>query len=183
MNEIAPIEIITFWFSERGKPFWYNSTPEMDAELREKYSDLFHAAMKDELAPWQDTPEGALALIIVLDQFPLNMYRGQAESFSGEATSRKVAEAAIAQGFDAQLTDEQKSFMYLPYEHSEELVDQDRSVDLFTQAGITEGLKWAEHHRGIVRRFGRFPHRNDMLGREYTPEEEEYMNTEDAFHG
>lgn len=183
MNATTPTEIITLWFSEPGKKYWYNSTPEMDEELRGKYSDLFHAAMKGELNQWQDTPEGSLALIIVLDQFPLNMYRGNAESFSGESQSREVAAAAIEQGFDNVLTEEQKSFLYLPYMHSESLADQDRSVELFTQAGLTEGLKWAEHHRDIVRRFGRFPHRNDMLVREGTSEEEDYMSSEQAFHG
>lgn len=183
MNTITPTEIIALWFSEQGKQYWYNSTPEMDKELREKYSGLFHAAMKGELDQWQDTSEGALAMVIVLDQFPLNMYRGDIESFSGEAKSREVAAAAIGRGFDAALSDEQKSFMYLPYMHSESLADQDRSVELFTQAGLTEGLKWAEHHRDIVRRFGRFPHRNDMLVREGTSEEEDYMSSEQAFHG
>lgn len=183
LNEITPTEIITLWFSEAGKKFWYNATSEMDKELREKYSDIFHAAMRDRLEQWQDTPEGSLALVIVLDQFPLNMYRGEAESYSGEARSREVAAAAIARGFDEALIDEQKAFLYLPYMHSENLDDQDRAIELFTQAGLMENLKWAEHHREIVRRFGRFPHRNDMLGRKFTPEEEDYMKTEQAFHG
>jgi peptide-methionine (S)-S-oxide reductase len=181
--EIMPAEIMDLWFSEAGKQLWFNSTPELDVQLREKYAGLFAAALTDELAAWAETPEGALALVIVLDQLPLNMFRGEALSFAGEAKARAVAAAAIARGFDAQLTDERKAFLYMPFMHSENLADQERSVELFSRAGLTENLKWAEHHRDIVRRFGRFPHRNAILGRPSTAEEADYLNSEQAFHG
>jgi len=183
MDEITPEDIIRLWFSPSGKPLWFTATPAMDAELREKYAGLLQAALAGNLDDWRASPQGALALVIVLDQFPLNMFRGTAESFCGEARAREVAAGAIACGFDQDLSDEQKAFLYMPYMHSENLADQDRSVGLFTQAGLKENLTWAEHHRDIVRRFGRFPHRNDMLGRECTPEEAAYLQSEGAFHG
>lgn len=178
-----PEAIVDFWFSEEGKPFWFNSTPEMDAWLREQYAPLVEQALAGELDQWQASPQGALALVIILDQFPLNIYRGTAKSFVGEGAARKVADLAIERGLDDGMPDVQKAFMYLPFMHSENLADQDRSVDLYRQAGLTENLKWAEHHRDIVRRFGRFPHRNDMLARECTPDEEAYLASEEGFHG
>jgi len=175
--------ILTLWFSERVKPLWYNSTPEFDKELREKYLDTYQAALNGELSIWEETPQGALALVICLDQFPLNMFRNKAESFAGEAPSRQVAAKAIEKGFDQILDDEQKAFLYLPYMHSEELADQDRVLELFSKAGLKDNLKWASHHRNIVKRFGRFPHRNAILGRQSTPEETAYLQSDEAFTG
>ena len=172
-------EILDFWFSDRVRPLWFNSTPEFDLELREQFMPTFQAASQGELDGWQTSPEGALALIIIFDQFPLNMFRRQPESFSTEAVARAVSEAAIAKGFDQHLADEQKAFLYLPFMHSEDLRDQDKSVELFTKAGLIENLKYAEHHRELIRRFKRFPHRNEILGRE----EIEYLNSKEAFHG
>jgi len=120
--------------------------------------------------------------VVLLDQMPLNMFRGQPESFSTEAQSREVAGRAIERGLDQSLPDNQKAFLYLPYMHSEALVDQDRSVELFERAGLRENLRWAKHHRGIVRRFGRFPHRNAILGRESTPDEIEWLASPDSFN-
>ena len=130
-----------------------------------------------------DAPEGALALVICLDQLPLNMFRGQAESFAGEALSRAIAAAAIERGFDQKLDNIQKVFLYMPYMHSEDLADQDRAMALFEQAGLTDNLHWAKHHREIVSRFGRFPHRNAILGRQSTPEELAYLASDEAFKG
>jgi uncharacterized protein (DUF924 family) len=124
-----------------------------------------------------------LALVIVLDQFPLNMFRGQRESFATEAAAREAAVQAIAWGFDQSLTDEQKAFLYLPFMHSEDLADQDRAVALYEGAGLENSLKWARHHRELIRRFGRFPHRNAILGRPSTPEELAYLGSAGAFKG
>ena len=181
-NEIIN-DILTLWFSERVKPLWYNSTPEFDQELREKYMDTYQAALNGELSVWEETPQGALALVICLDQFPLNMFRNKAEGFAGEAPSRKVAARAIGKGFDQNLNDKQKAFLYLPYMHSEELMDQDRVLELFSRAGLENNLKWANHHRDIVKCFGRFPHRNAILGRQSTPEEIAYLQSDEAFTG
>lgn len=175
--------LLDFWFSDRIKPLWFNSTPEFDDELREKYLGTYQAALNGDLAEWENTPEGALALVICLDQFPLNMFRGKPESFEGEEPSRQVAQRAIQQGLDQQLDEAQKAFLYLPYMHSENLADQDRSVELFFRAGLEDNLHWAKHHRDIVRQFGRFPHRNAILGRENTSEEIAYLQSEQAFSG
>ena len=176
-------QLITFWFSERVRPLWFNATPEFDAELREDYLATYQAALNGELADWADTAEGALALVICLDQLPLNILRGQAESFAGEAPARQVAATAIAEGLDQALTPMQKAFLYMPYMHSEDLADQDRALELFEQAGLTDNLHWAKHHREIVARFGRFPHRNAILGRESTAEELAWLASDEAYRG
>jgi uncharacterized protein (DUF924 family) len=176
-------KLVAFWFSERVRPLWFKSTPEFDAELREDYLPTYRAALRGELAHWAETPEGALALVVCLDQLPLNMFRGEVESFAGEAPSREIAQTAIERGFDQSLDDAQKAFLYMPFMHSEELADQDRVLALFAQAGLTDNLHWAKHHRDIVARFGRFPHRNAILGRVSTPEELAYLASEEAFLG
>lgn len=180
---VAPHEVIEFWFSEPVRKLWFDSTPAFDQQLRERFGATYEAAAAGELDDWQRTPAGALALVIVLDQFPLNMFRGEARSFQTEARSREVAAAAIERGLDDSLDDKQKAFLYLPFMHSESLADQDRSVALFESAGLKDNLKWAYHHRDIVRRFDRFPHRNAILGRESTPEEAAYLDSDEAFTG
>lgn len=176
-------EVIEFWFSERVRALWFNSNPAFDAELRERFEGLWRAAAAGELAEWEASAEGALALVIVLDQFPLNMYRDKALGFSTEQAAREVAERAIERGFDRTLDEMQKHFLYLPFMHSEKLQEQDRAVALYEAAGMNEALRWAKHHREIVRRFGRFPHRNAALGRSCTDEERAYLDSKEAFHG
>ncbi len=176
-------DVLTFWFSERVKLLWFNSTPEFDDELTDKFLDTYLAALSGDLSNWEDSPQGALALVICLDQFPLNMFRNQVEGFAGETPSRQVAARAIEKGFDQSLDDAQKAFMYMPYMHSEDIADQDRVLELFSNAGLEDNLKWAKHHRGIVSRFGRFPHRNAILDRQSTPEEIAYLQSDEAFTG
>ena len=176
-------EIVRFWFSEKVKPLWFNSTVEFDNELRIRFLDVVNAALNDELVDWLQSPSGCLALVIVLDQFPLNIFRGKTESFCGESKSRQVAHHAIEQGFDHNLSNEQKAFLYMPFMHSENLDDQDLSVKLFEKAGLKENLRFAIHHRDIVRRFGRFPHRNKILDRVSSEEELAYLASDEAFHG
>ncbi len=183
-NEIATVQtLIDFWFSERVAKRWFNSTPAFDDELRELFAETYQAACRGVLGDWEDTPHGALALVILFDQIPLNIFRRQAQSFATEARARQVAGRAIARGFDAKLSEPQKAFLYMPYMHSENLVDQDTSVDLFTRAGLSNNLRFANHHREIVRRFGRFPHRNQILSRESTEEELAWLASKDAFKG
>ena len=180
---ITPEEIIEFWFSSRVKPLRFRSTPAFDREITEKYYSLWNEAGQGAYNSWQQTPRGALALVIIFDQFPLHMFRGDARSFSTESLAQKVAYQAIKQHFDTELTAEEKSFLYIPFMHSESLADQERSVDLYEAAGLTDNLRWARHHREIIRRFGRFPHRNRVLGRTSTPDEIDYLNSNEAFHG
>lgn len=179
----SPQSVVEFWFSDKVQPLWFQSTPEFDAELRDRFEPVWQQAAADKLDSWAETPEGALALVIVLDQVPLNIYRGDALCFSTEAKSREIANLAIERDLAADLTDEQKAFLYMPFMHSEALADQDKSVALFEAAGLVENLKFAKHHRDIVRRFGRFPHRNKILGRPSTEEEQAYLQSDEAFHG
>ena len=185
MNMPTPpkaLEILDFWFSDTAKPRWFQSTPDFDENLRERFLDVFEQAEAGSLQNWGSTPNGALALVIVLDQFPLNLFRNQARSFGTEAAARRVASAAIDQAFDRQLTDKGKAFLYLPFMHSEDRHDQDRSVALFEAAGLEDNLRFAHHHRDIITRFGRFPHRNAILGRASTREEIDWLNSPEGFN-
>jgi uncharacterized protein (DUF924 family) len=179
----SPAEVVDFWFAPSVRPLWFASTPDFDAALRMRFLATHQAAAADELSDWETTPAGALALVIVLDQFPLNMFRGQPESFAIEAAAREVADRAIARGFDQGLPPERRQFLYLPFMHGETLADQERSVELYQQSGLEEALRFARHHRDLIRRFGRFPHRNAILGRPSTPEELAYLASPEAFHG
>jgi len=180
---ITPNDILTFWFSDKVEPLWFNSTPEFDSELKEQFEELYVAALAGNLSDWQNSAEGSVALVVILDQFPLNMYRGSPESFGGEAKAREIAKDAINKGFDSQINDVQKAFLYMPLMHSENIDDQDLSVSLFEAAGLKENLRFAKHHRDIVKRFGRFPHRNKILGRTSSQAELEYLDSKEAFHG
>ena len=168
-------EILDFWFSARVRPLWFQSTPEFDSELRQRYESVWSRACAGVYDHWAEEPRSALALVIILDQFPLNMFREDARQYSTEAHARRVAELAIDAGFDQQLADAEKSFLYLPFMHSETLEDQERSVALYEAAGLEDNLRFARHHRDVVARFGRFPHRNEALGRESTSAELDYL--------
>ncbi|MCW8826201.1 MAG: DUF924 domain-containing protein [Gammaproteobacteria bacterium] len=180
---MSPETIINFWFAESSKDFWFNSTPEMDLQLRDQFIDTWLAAAEGKLSAWEESPQGALALAIILDQFPLNMFRGVPLTYSTEAHARNIARKAIDRGFDQQLNDEEKVFLYLPFMHSEDLTDQARCVELFNKPGLEESYRFAKHHQDIVQRFGRFPHRNEILGRHSTQEELDYLASDEAFHG
>ena len=175
--------IIEFWFSDEFSKHWFNSTPALDCEIKSQFESTYILAIAGTLQHWQTSPSGCLALILLFDQIPLNMYRGQRECFAAESQSRDVASIAILKEFDKNLSDPEKKFVYMPYMHSEDITDQVKAIDLFSKAGLTENLKFARHHHDIVNRFGRFPHRNKILGRLNTAEEEEYLNSDQAFHG
>lgn len=176
-------DIIDFWFDENSKKVWFNSTPVFDAELKEKFEETYLAARDGELSAWEANAEGILALVILFDQFPLNMYRGDVKSFSTEQRSRDLALTAIEKGLDKDLSNEQKSFLYMPFMHSENLEDQDKAIALFEDAGLKDNARFAHHHRDIVQRFGRFPHRNSILSRENTDAEKNYLVSGEAFLG
>ncbi|MCI0506704.1 MAG: DUF924 domain-containing protein [Gammaproteobacteria bacterium] len=180
---VTPADILQYWFAEEIKPLWFNSTPEFDAELKDRFLDIYDAALDGKFSDWKQSADGCVALVVVLDQFPLNMFRGQPKSFEGEAKARDAAREAVANGFDKQLPDEQKAFLYMPFMHSEQIADQELSVELFDAAGLKNNLRYAIHHRDIIRRFSRFPHRNKILGRPSTRAELEYLASKEAFHG
>jgi uncharacterized protein (DUF924 family) len=175
--------VVAFWFAPDVRPLWFAATPDFDAALRARFLATYRAAATGRLAAWETTAAGALALVIVLDQFPLNMFRGQPESFATEAAARAAADRAIARGFDRALPPEQRQFLYLPFMHGEALADQERSVRLYQQPGLEDSLRFARHHQALIQRFGRFPHRNAILGRASTAEELTYLASSEAFHG
>jgi len=183
MGDFKYQDIIDFWFDEKHKSLWFNSTPLFDAELKEIFELVYNAACNDELNDWKTEAEGLLALVIIFDQFPLNMYRGDAKSFATEERSRQIARHAIDSGMDQKLSQEQKSFLYMPFMHSENLEEQDQAIALFESAGLTGNVTFAHHHRDIISRFGRFPHRNAILNRENTEAEKNYMVSGEAFLG
>ncbi|MFT4608097.1 MAG: hypothetical protein ACI8ZV_001786 [Chitinophagales bacterium] len=175
--------LVDFWFSEESSRYWFNSTREFDQQLLAEYGTYWQQAKQGGLDHWRESALGSLALVILLDQIPLNIFRGKLDSFSTEAQSIEVARAAIDNGFDAELTAQQKSFLYMPFMHSENLQDQALALELFDQPGLEGNLKFSKHHYGIVERFGRFPHRNEILGRVSSQAETEYLNSKEAFTG
>ena len=179
----GPADSLDFWFNTPMRSRWFRSTPELDDQILERFEPLWQRAIDGGLAGWQQTAEGCLALAIVLDQFPLNMYRGQARAFASEAQAIGVTLHATAQGFDRQLPNDRVAFLYIPLMHSENLAHQDRSVRLFEAAGLESNARFARHHRELIRRFGRFPHRNAVLGRSSTPQEQAYLASKEAFTG
>lgn len=183
MKAHTPADILDFWYTPPLPEHWFVSTPALDADIHQRFGALWEQAAAGELDAWQASPEGCLALCIVLDQFPLNMFRGETRSFSTEQHAVAVTKHAVQQGFDQLLPPERRIFLYMPLMHSEHLVDQDESVRLFEIAGLEANARFARHHREIVRQFGRFPHRNTALGRESTAEEQAYLASKEAFTG
>jgi uncharacterized protein (DUF924 family) len=178
-----PHDIIRFWFSDAVSKHWFSSAPALDDEIRRRFESLWRDASTGKRSEWKNTPEGCLALVIVLDQFPLNMFRGEAASFETEQMSVAITRHALRGDFHKRLAAQQQAFLYMPLMHSERMEDQERSVKLYEEAGLEDNLAFAKHHREIIRRFGRFPHRNAILGRESTAQELEYLRSEGAFLG
>lgn len=174
-------ELLDFWFSEAMRPRWFASSPALDEDIRRRFEGLWRRAHAGQLGHWLDSPEGALALVIVLDQLPLNMYRGRPEAYASSAQALAAARQALAAGHDRAVPPDRRGFLFLPFMHSEDPADQERSVALYRDAGLP--TYWAEHHRDIVRRFGRFPHRNAILGRASTGAERDYLASPEAFKG
>jgi len=170
----GPADVVTFWRTA-GPEKWFAKDDAFDAEITRRFLATYEAAVAGELASWEEAAEGALALLITLDQLPRNMFRGSARTFAADPLARAVANRAIARGFDESFAAADRQFFYLPFEHSEAMEDQERAVALFRAMGDAEALKWAELHLDIIRRFGRFPHRNVALGRASTPEEVEFL--------
>lgn len=162
---------------------WFNSTPETDSLISEKYESLWYLGLDDKLSHWKQTPQGCLALILLFDQFPLNMFRGKPASFATEMRAIEIVLHGIEHAFDKQLAQSQLSFFYMPLMHSEQISHQNLSVEKFEEAGLKNNARFARHHRDIVEKFGRFPHRNRILQRESTQAEIEYLNSKDAFKG
>ena len=170
----GPGDVLAFWRAA-GPAKWFVKDTNFDDEIRQRFLATHEAAAAGRLATWEESAEGALALLILLDQFPRNMFRGSARMFATDPLARDIAEKSLARGFDQQVAMPDRQFFYMPFEHSEALADQERAVALFRATDDAELLKWAELHHDIIRRFGRFPHRNDLLVRPTTAEEHAFL--------
>ncbi len=175
IDTIGPREVLAFWRAA-GPDQWFEKDEAFDSAIAVRFCAVWHAAAAGSLVQWEETPEGALALAIVLDQFPRNMFRGHARTYAADALARAVAERALARGFDRQLPHRERRFLYLPFTHSEDLADQERSLAVARGYGDEEFTTYAEQHAAIIRRFGRFPHRNVILGRATTAEEQAFLD-------
>jgi len=171
----TPTDILAFW-KNAGPDRWYEKDEAFDAKVRRRYLDLWRKAAAGGLSSWETSDEGALALTIVLDQFPRNMFRGNAQAFASDSQARDAASRAIARGVAERIDPALLEFLYVPFMHSEQLADQLRCVELFRACDGADNLKYAEEHAGIIRRFGRFPHRNRILGRTTTAEEQAFLD-------
>ncbi len=176
MNQITAGEIISFW-REAGPEKWFEQDEDFDRAIRSRFLAVHEAAARGELAAFEESAEGALALVLLLDQFPRNMFRGSARAFATDPLARAVANRALARGFDLKTDEPMRPFFYLPFMHSELIADQERCVGLYQALGDAEQLGYALTHRDIVAKFGRFPHRNRALGRATTPAELEFLNS------
>jgi uncharacterized protein (DUF924 family) len=182
-------EVLDFWFGQEGDPEygqfrneWFRKDPEFDARVTRQFADLYQEAAAGNLDGWREEAESCLALVIVLDQFPRNMFRGDGRTHAEDDRALVASKYAIEHTLDRELRAFQRMFLYMPFMHSENVEDQGRSVELFErlagEAGAPDVVSYAVAHRDIVVRFGRFPHRNEILGRKTTPEEAVFLTTE-----
>jgi uncharacterized protein (DUF924 family) len=189
LNDATSIrEILDFWFLPLSHPdhgktreLWWDSTPELDAILNSRFRALIERAIAGKLDHWRKSPDGALALTLLCDQFTRNVFRSTAGAFAGDAKARETARLAIARSYPAAYPSDMRLFFYMPFQHSEDLADQDFCCTLFAALGNEDNDKHAVEHRDIIARFGRFPHRNEVLGRTDTPEELDYLKMAKRF--
>ncbi|KKD39947.1 MAG: DUF924 family protein [Limnoraphis robusta] len=179
-------EILAFWFgspkqSDYGKPrqAWFQKNSAFDEQIRNHFLADYELAAQGQLDFWKESPDSCLALILLFDQFPRNVFRGQAQAFVTDTKALEMAKYAVSQGFDQAMLPVQRWFIYLPFEHSENLAEQEKSVELMQQLSddpdSQSSINYAIRHWEIIKQFGRFPHRNEILGRESTPEEEAFL--------
>jgi uncharacterized protein (DUF924 family) len=167
--------VLAFW-RKAGPDKWFKKDTAFDDDIRLHFLETYDAAVAGKLSDWEQTADGALALTMVLDQFPRNMFRGDARTYAADPQARAVAGRALEHGFDQKVSLSERQFFYLPFEHSEAIADQERACALCAATGDADLLKWAQMHADIISRFGRFPHRNAMLGRATTAEEQAFLD-------
>lgn len=177
---MKPEDVLNFWFKEISSQQQFGSDPEFDHIIRERFLKIFELIMQGGWSKHRRTAEGRLAEIIVLDQFSRNMFRNQSEAFSADSLALRLAKEAVAAGADQELSVSEKAFLYMPYMHSEEKQDHEVAVKLFSQPGLENNLKFEYLHKKIIDRFGRYPHRNQILGRTSTPEEVEFLKEKNS---
>ena len=177
----TPRDILQFWFSDRARQLWFEKDAAFDADCRARFGPLVHQAQMGGFEEWRSSPDGALAVLLLLDQFARTIVRGQAKAFLGDPRAREIAAEAVARGFDRRYPFPDRVFFYLPFEHCETLANQDRFIALLEgcmrEFGevVADYLDYGHRHRDIIKRFGRFPHRNAALGRETTEEKAEFL--------
>ena len=176
-----PNDVVGFW-RNAGPPKWFKKSAAFDEAIRLKFEPSHHRAARGEYDAWGESAEGTLALLLLLDQFPRNLFRNSAHAFATDPKARSIARGAVERGFDRQVDAALRNFFYLPFEHSEDLADQDYGLALCAEAGDADSVKWAGLHRDIIARFSRFPHRNGALGRATTADEQEFLD-EGGFAG
>lgn len=167
--------VLEFWFDRLTPEDWFVKKDAIDQEMTRRFISLHLSLSREIPDEWRETPEARLALLIVLDQFPRNIFRNSPHAFATDGLALREAKAAIAAGADQAVPEERRFIFYMPFEHAESMAEQDRAVELFTALGNANYLDYAQRHRSVIARFGRFPHRNPILGRENTPEETEYL--------
>jgi len=171
---VQPEDVLAFW-RDAGPSRWFRKDEAFDHEFRTRFLGAHEAARRGELDAWARERQGALALLLLLDQFPRNAFRGTQRMFESDGKAREIARLALQAGYDAKAEPDLRNFYYLPFMHSEDLADQDLGVELARAVG-DEALRWAIIHRDIIEKFGRFPHRNAVLGRTTTPEEQRFLD-------
>jgi uncharacterized protein (DUF924 family) len=171
MSIADPDEVLRFWFEELSPKDWFRKDSELDRRINDRFRETYEALRQGLPEPWLSRAEGYLAAILVLDQFPRNMFRGDSRAFATDAAALSLSKRAIAEGLDAEMGPDHRAFLYMPFQHAETKADQARSVELFAALGKPVELDFAKRHKAIVDRFGRFPHRNAVLGRLSTAEE------------
>lgn len=164
-------QVLFFWFQEIKPKMWWRKDPSFDSLIAERFGALHHQANAGELSSWRTTSRGSLAEVIILDQFSRNIYRGQRESFSSDPLALELSELAIEKGFDLELIPVERSFFYMPFMHSESLLVHEKAEALFRHLGINANLQSELRHKAVLARFGRYPHRNEILGRVSSAEE------------
>ena len=174
-NQARIEEVLKFWFNDLSPDDWFESNEAVDSHIRERFRELHEALREQVPETWRRSARGCLAAVIVLDQFPRNMYRGTSRAFAADGAALSLAKKALARGFDRELSIEERKFLYMPFEHSENPAEQARSMELFGTLDNELDLDYARRHKEIIDRFGRFPHRNAVLGRISTPEEIEFI--------
>jgi len=199
---VTPETVIDFWFGKaldnpesarQQSKVWYGADADLDGAIRTQFSALLDAVLAGDYAGWESSAEGSLAMVILLDQFSRNIYRGDARAFSGDKRALQIAQQAVERGFDQQLPGLYRVFLYHPFHHSEQLADQESAVELMQTVAQQSSLEWqdflhgftryAVEHREVVKRFGRFPHRNKILGRRTTAEEQAFLDDGASSYG
>ena len=173
-------EVLRFWFDELSPDDWFEGEEAVDSHIRARFQELHEALREQVPETWRSSARGCLAAVIVLDQFPRNMYRGTSHAFAADSAALSLANEALMRGFDRELSIDERKFLYMPFEHSENPADQVRSIELFGSLENELDLDYARRHKAIIDRFGRFPHRNAVLGRISSPEEIEFIKEPDS---